>query len=176
MPPSVLRFNPGIALPPRAYLDTNLIVNARDRLSSKYRAASTCLAEMLRQGVELNVSALVFDELWWFYFRESYRLATGRTLTAKDYKLDPTIWQGSWPRIKQITGEIRAWGRFNEVPAPTKIVVEAAALMDMNPLAPRDAFHLAIALHHSIPSLVTGDSDFDNVQVPPGKSITIVKF
>lgn len=178
MPVTVLQFIPGIALPPRAYLDTNLLLYARDQQSAKYRSASTCLGEMIIQGIQLNVSALVFDELWWIYFRQSYKLATGRELTPQEYKRDPTIWQHSWPRIRRITDEILEWGGMNtlEAASPLDLVNEAAALMDLNPLAPRDAFHLAITLRHAIPSFVTADSDFDDIQLPTGRHLTVVKF
>lgn len=178
MPISVLRFVPGVTLPRRAYLDTNLLLHARDQLSYKYHSASTCLAELLRQGAELSSSPLVFDELWWSLFGASYRFATGRALTGQDYKRNATIWRDSWPRIRQITDEILRWDRLHilGVASSKDLVAEAATLMDTNPLSPRDAFHLAVVLHHEIPSFVTADMDFDNVQLPAGKALTIVRF
>ena len=83
MPVSVLRFRPGLVLPPRVYLDTNFLLDARDELSPKYQPASLCLRELLQQRAELNVSALVFDELWWGLFKLSYRLLTGQELTGR---------------------------------------------------------------------------------------------
>lgn len=178
MRPSILRFRPGVDLPGRAYLDTNLLIRARDQLSRKYAAASACLAELIRQDVELNVSALVFDELWWGLFKLSYRLLTGRELTAQEYQHHAEIWKTNWPVIRRISDEILGWGRVNvlESAGPVGLVRDAAALIDANPLAPRDAFHLAITLQHGIPSVVTADRAFDNVQLPEGRNLTIVKF
>ncbi len=103
MPISVLRFRPGLLIPPSAYLDTNLLLFARDQLSPKYRSASTCLAELIRGGAELYVSQLVFDEMWWQLFRASFRLAWNRELTGNDYKRDTSIWRDNWTRIRQIS-------------------------------------------------------------------------
>lgn len=176
MPPVIVRFRQGITLPQRAYLDTNFIIYARDRASVRYHSASGCLAELIRQGTELNVSALMFDELWWQYFKKSYNLATGKDLTPQEFKKDSTIWRTNWPRIRQITDEIRRWARVNELPYPVSLVGQAAVLIDTNPLAPRDAFHLALALHHAIPAFITADSDFDTVQLPQGANLSIIKI
>lgn len=58
----------------------------------------------------------------------------------------------------------------------TELIRDAVALIDANPLAPRDAFHLAITLRHRIPAFVTADSDFDRLQLPAGRNLTIVRF
>ena len=176
MPPTILPFATGVVLPPRAYLDTNFIVHARDNASRKYNAASNCLAELLRQGVQLNVSALMFDELWWAYLKKSFQLMTGTELTPARYKAQPGIVQTHWPAVQAVMGVIRGWGGLNELPTPVGMVALAEALMQTNSLLPRDAFHLALALHHGIESLVTADSDFDNVQIPVGTALTLVKI
>ena len=56
------------------------------------------------------------------------------------------------------------------------LVRAAGGLMDANALAPRDAFHLAFVMRYDIPALVTADRDFDAVQLPGGRNLTIVKF
>ena len=178
MPPTAVRFRPGLVVPRSVYLDTNLFLHARDRDSVKYQAASHCLTELIRQDAELYTSTLVFDELWWALLRTSYRIATGRTLTASIYKRDPEIWRQSWPRIRQITAEIIAWPRLHilDLRSGPTIVENAASLIDMSPLAPRDAFHLAIALSHDILSLVTADPDYDLVALPRDARLTVIRF
>ena len=57
----VVRFGSGLELSRRAYLDTNPLAYARDSDSYKYRSATTCLAELIAQRVDLNISALVLD-------------------------------------------------------------------------------------------------------------------
>ena len=141
---TILRFATGVALPARAYLDTNFIIAARDTAARKYDVASNCLAELLRQGVQLYVSGLVFDELWWAYLRISFRLVTGTELTPAVYKATPRIVQAHWPSVRAVMVAIRAWNGFNELPAPVGIVAQAEALMETNSLLPRDAFHLAL--------------------------------
>lgn len=178
MPLSVLKFRPGVTLPRRAYLDANLLLHARDERSPKFRSASNCLAELIDQRVELNVSALFFDELWWGLFKHSYRLLTGLTFTDQEYKHNVEIWRANWPTLRRITDEILGWGGLNvlESAGPANLVRDAAGLIDANPLGPRDAFHLAVALRHDIPSVVTADRDFDAVRLPEGRNLTIVKF
>lgn len=131
MPLTILKFAAGVILPPRAYLDTNLIIDARNSAARKYIAASTCLAELLRQGVQLNISALVFDELWWAYLRISFRLLTGMELTQAMYKANPRIVRDHWPTVRAVMVAIRAWNGVNELPTPVGIVAQAEALMSL---------------------------------------------
>ena len=179
VPVSILRFRPGLVVPDRVYLDTNVLLHARDQGSSRYRTASLCLRELIQQRVELSISALVVDELWWALFKLSYRLLTGQELTSQEYKHHVEIWRNNWPTVRRITDEILAWKGLTilDSTSATDLVREAAALIDMNPLGPRDAFHLALVLRHSIPGIVTADRDFDHVQqIPAGKHVTIVKL
>jgi hypothetical protein len=117
VPPSILRFRPGVTLPRRAYLDTNLFLHARDQESRKYWSARACLRALTAQNVELNVSALVFDELWWAQFRASYRLLTGHELTGREYKHHVAVWRDNWPVMRRITTELLAWERLKFVDA-----------------------------------------------------------
>lgn len=176
MPLTVLKFASGTPLLPRAYLDTNFVIYTRDAASTKYHAASACLAELLRQHVQLNVSALMFDELWWAYLRKSFQLLTGNDLTAAAYKSSPQIVRTHWPAVDAVMRAIQAWGGFTELPTPTGVVAVAEGLMQMNALLPRDAFHLAITLHHGIESFVTADSDFDTLILPPTTNLTLIKI
>jgi predicted nucleic acid-binding protein len=95
-----------MALPRRAYLDTNLFVHARNGESPRYHPARRCLQQLIFQEVKLNVSALVFDELWWARFRLSYRQLTGLRLTSDDYKNHIEVWRHHWPAVRQINAEI----------------------------------------------------------------------
>lgn len=177
MPVSVVRFRPGLVLPPRVYLDTNLLLDTRDEWSRKYQSASLCLRELLQQRVELNVSALVFDELWWGLFKLSYRSLTGQELTGREYKHNLEVWQHNWPTVRRITDEILDWGGINVLDSSSMdLVRNASGLIDINPLAPRDAFHLAFVMRYDIPALVTADRGFDAVQLPEGRNLIIVKF
>lgn len=176
MPLTILKFAAGAQLRPSAYLDTNFIIYARDAASSKYVSASACLAELLRQRVQLAVSALMFDELWWVYLRKSFQLLTGNDLNAATYKANPKIVRDHWPAVDTVMRAIQGWGGFTELPTPTGVVALAEQLMQTNTLLPRDAFHLAITLHHGIESFVTADSDFDNLTLPAAINLTLIKI
>lgn len=177
MAPSILRFRSGVTLPRQVYLDVNFLVDARDPLSSRYRSARECLRELILNGVEMTVSTLVFDELWWADFKRSYRLLTGNEMTAREYKANIEISKWNWPTIRRMTEEMLAWDGLNvvDVAPALEVTRDAMALIDRNPLAPRDAFHLALVLRHRIPGLVTSDSDFDRVELPDGTNLTIIK-
>lgn len=178
MVPSVVRFRNGLTLPARVYLDVNFLLHARNQSSSRYRTASACLRDLILQDVELNVSALVFDELWWALFKSSYHLLTGLELTGAEYKHNVDIWRANWPIVRRIADEILGWERLIvlESGPAAGIVRSAMDLMDRSPLAPRDAFHLALTLLHHIPALVTADSDFDRIDLPRGRELTIVRI
>ncbi|MBI2206784.1 MAG: type II toxin-antitoxin system VapC family toxin [Candidatus Rokubacteria bacterium] len=178
MPAPVIRFTSGTAFPSSVYLDTNLLLYARDVLSTKYRIASTCLAALIRQRSELNLSALVIDEFWWGLLRASHRALSGRELTAQEYKRDKSIWRETWPRIDEITTELLRWARVRLVTAASAsdLTAEARTLMRTNPLAPRDAFHLAMALQNNLRAFVTADADFEGLELPAGREIAIIKF
>lgn len=171
-----LRFNPRIQFPQRVYLDTNVLAHARDSESKQNRRAGTCLAELAAQGTELCVSPLVIDELWWALFRVSYRQAWGADLKADAYKRDPGIWRDHWSAVRRVSDEILAWDRLivlDEAPS-VPIAMVAADVMDRNHLSPRDAFHLAIVLHDEVPAFVTADSDFDGLELPPGRIMALI--
>jgi len=130
------------------------------------------------QGAGVCVSPLVIDELWWALFRVFYRQRWGRNFEGDEYKRDPGIWRDHWPAVHRISDEILTWDRLtvlDEAPGAT-IATFAVNLIDKNPLGPRDAFHLAIALHHGIPAFVIADSDFDAVQLPPGRKLAVIRI
>ncbi len=178
MVPSIVRFRAGLTLPARAYLDVNFLLHARDQSSPRYRTASACLRDRIVQDIELNVSALVFDELWWALFKSSYRLLTGFELTGAEYKHNLDIWRANWPIVRRIADEILGWRRLIvlETGPAVEIVRHAMDLIDRSPLAPRDAFHLALTLRHQIPTFITADSDFDRIDLPRGSELTIVRI
>lgn len=157
-----------------AYLDASFIIETRDNRGRKYGAASRCFADLVQQNVELKIAALAFDEVWCVYMRNSYRLRTGLSLSAAAYKADRGIWRDDWPAARVVTTAILAWDRLQHLESPADLAMQAFALMNTNPLAPRDAMHLALALHHRIPALVTVDGDFAGIDLPAGQAITIV--
>ena len=66
--------------------------------------------------------------------------------------------------------------RLLDVTAAQGLVREAMALIDGNALAPRDAFHLAMALREGLSGLVSADRDFTEVQLPEGRNLVVVRF
>jgi hypothetical protein len=58
-------FRPGLRFPSPVYLDTNLVMHSRDIASWKHTAARVCLGELTTQLIDVCVSSLMIDELWW---------------------------------------------------------------------------------------------------------------
>src|SRR6266571_8392630 len=173
-----MRFTQSTQFPDRVYLDANVLANARDVLSRKHLLASSCLTKLAAQRCRLCISPLVIDELWWALFRVSYRQTWGRELTADEYKKDAEIWRDHWPAIRRISGEILSWERVVvlEHAVAADIVRLATELISLNHLGPRDAFHLSVALNNAVPAFVTGDSDFDGVELPPDLNLILVRI
>ncbi len=174
---AVVRFNTTVrlALPPRIYLDTNVLVHARDRSATKYTAASHLLAEITQQGRQPCLSSLVFDEFWWIYLNALHKRGRGAPFDAQVYKRDASISQAYWPTIEQATRDILAWPNVQVLDSPANLPQQASHLMSTNHLAPRDAFHAALVLHHAIPCFATTDGDFDRLQIPAG-ALTILRL
>jgi len=176
MPLRTVAYSSDLHLPARVYLDTNVLLYARDRDSARYRQASSCLGELIRQGCQLHVSQLTFDELWWTLFRQSYRLETGEELTARTFRENRSVWQHSWPRIRSISEELLQWGRLSILEVSSTVLVrETIRIIDTNPLAPRDAFHLAIAVTNHVPGFVTADRDYEEVILPDADDLVVVR-
>ena len=150
-------------------------MHSRDIASWKHTAARVCLGELTTQHIDVCVSSLMIDELWWSLLKLSHRQMTGVELSPRLYKSDRSIWAYSWPRIREITREIFAWQRLTVVnPGPGPATIETAAgILDLNPLAPRDAMHLAIALQHGVGAFVTADRDFRRLRMP-ATQLTII--
>jgi predicted nucleic acid-binding protein len=150
-------------------------MHARDRAAQKYNAASYLLAEITQQGRQPCLSSLVFDEFWWIYLNALHRSARGAPFDAQMYKRDASISQAYWPTVEQATRDILAWPNVQVLDSPANLPQQAALLMTTNHLAPRDAFHVALALHHAVPYFATTDSDLDRLQIPVG-ALTILKL
>ena len=65
MPIHVVKYTSGITVNSPVYLDSNFLISCLITTRSKCIAAKLLLSELLDQLVEIYISTLVIDEVWW---------------------------------------------------------------------------------------------------------------
>lgn len=170
MPISVIQFHRGISLVNSIYLDSNVLIFARDRKSVKYRQASTILGELFSQNVQIYISDLVVDEFWYNLLGAWYKNDTGNALQPHLIKQDPSILPSYYRKFKINTTKIFKFPNLNIVPlnsiSTTRIQRALELLTSNNNLLPRDTFHLTLVNLYNIEGFITSDSDFDSINIP----------
>ena len=169
-------FTKGMIFPSSAYLDANFIISTLDVTQSRPVYAHEAFAELLSQGVEILLSSLVIDEVWWGLLCDlNEQVGRGR-LTSKKIRSDPKSLIGQHiAALERAWNAIRQWPQVRWVPdiwVPSDEQVEGAfQLMSKYNLGPRDSFHLYLAMQASAGCFITEDEDFDRLD---GTDIEIV--
>jgi len=172
LPISKVTFQKGIGITfvGSVYLDSNVLSYARDRKSQKYQEASTIIGELLAQQVNIFISDLVIDEVWWTLLRAWYKADTRNKLRADKIKKDPTILPRYYVGLIDNTNKIFNLPHLNILPfssLPKDRIIRALDLItSYNNLMPRDSFHLALVNLYNVEGFVTSDNDFDNLSIP----------
>ena len=175
---TIVNYTPGITFVNSVYLDTNILVSARDRKSQRYNSAALLLGDLFSNEVDLFITNLVIDEYIWALLRAYYRRDNRKELNQHIIKANPQVLlQYHWriaSGVKKILKFRRLTLASNLVPSK-EIVVKAVNLMRTQLLSPRDAFHLAFIMKLNIDGIVTSDGDFDNLNIRR-KNLTIYKY
>lgn len=170
MPINVVNFQQGLHFVNSVYLDSNVLGFARDRKSQKYHAARIIIGELLAQRINIFVSDLVIDEVWWTLLGSWYKADTQGKLTKEKIRNDPTILPKYYRRLKLNTTKILGLPNLIILPfrnLPRDRIIEALNFFTShNNLMPRDSFHLALAELYNIDGFITSDSDFNNLNIP----------
>ncbi|MBM3473402.1 MAG: type II toxin-antitoxin system VapC family toxin [Armatimonadetes bacterium] len=154
--------------PPRIFLDTNFIVNVVFQPGELHAPALTLLQRLLysaRLGdVQLYLSPLVLDEVWWKLAEVLYDEAHGPQASRRQR------WGRRKAALEEFGQEIRdttalllgqAWVTLVDVsPRDVDLALRYATHSEEPHLAPRDAFHLAVMKRLGIEAIVTNDPDF----------------
>lgn len=177
MPVTIVNYGSGIQFVNSVYLDSNLLVYARDRSSIKYRIASLVLADLFSSRTNLFITNLVIDECVWAFLRAYYRIDSGKELKASIIKKKPFIitkyhWRIA-SNVKKILNIPRLTIGSNLVPSEN-IIKKAINLMKTQLLMPRDAFHLAFIINLNLQGIVTSNGDFDNLNIR--KNLIVYKY
>jgi predicted nucleic acid-binding protein len=178
MPATIVDYSSGIQFVSSVYLDSNLLIYARDRGSIKYRIASLVLADLFSSRTNLFITNLVIDECAWAFLRAYYRIDnSGQILKPSIIKKNPYIiakyhWRIA-SNIKKILNLPRLTIGSNLVPSEN-IIKQAINLMKTQLLMPRDAFHLSFIINLNLQGVVTSNGDFDNLNLR--KNLIVYKY
>ena len=178
MPVTIVEYSPTTHFIDSVYIDTNLLINARNRASRDYSRAASLLGHLISQGTTLYVSSLVFDELWWVTLRIYYKHHTGNKLNQRILKNNPQIIGRYGDLVRRTMDKLLRIPNFRLIsynPNNIKFIQRVYNLFVSKQLAPRDSFHLGLTINSDIRGFATGDSDFDNLNLPD-YHLTIYKY
>jgi predicted nucleic acid-binding protein len=170
MPVEVTDYARGMAIASPVYLDANILISRFFRNHAKYVPAMNLLFELSAQQVEIYISTLVMDEVWWGLLGEWYHADTDTRITTRKIRSNPDVLSRYRSRFQAITSNLLNWQ--NIVFLPTSVIsakdtVERALdFLTRENIQPRDSFHLALATLSNAAGFVTSDSDFDNIALP----------
>jgi len=178
VPVNLVNFDQSTHYVNTVYADANFVWFIRDRLASKYTTAATILGNLIVQRIQIFISCLVIDELWYSLIRGWYRRFEGKRLSTQDIKTDPSILSRYSYHIGRNTLKVLKIPNLEILPrqqSPRGIIDQAMNIYASENLMPRDSFHLAYVMAHGIKGFITSDPDFDNLQLPT-YDLTIYKY
>jgi len=169
-----IQFTPGIVLPESLYLDSNILIAFFDKNHQSHLKASQLLLEAKTSNVNLYISSLVLDEVWYVLMRSWQRQELGINFNSKN-KAHLQLYGTC---IERITNDILNLLQANLLPLENQkssdIVQYALKLLVEEYLAPRDSYHLAYLITAGIQGFATIDSDFISIN-NPSINLSIIK-
>jgi len=167
MPSKVIHFPADRALLPTAvYLDANLLISWHLPQHQWYRPARELMAALSAKWANIYVSTLAIDEAWWRLLVRFYERDHGpRTWRSDLLQRNPTILQTYQPELRKFTLDLLSFRRLRVIDQTRSkdLVYQALDNIRDHSLAPRDAFHLALARAIGVPNIVTNDVLFQKV-------------
>lgn len=176
MPISVVPSDSSSLITAPAYVDANGLVAARFRSHEQYQCAGDVLLQAQERQVELLISALTLDEVWWGLLISWYAVDNGgRKLDKKKVRRRPEIIDEYCSRLRYATNAIMRLPNVVFVPHEHVDRVSRRALSALCnfQLCPRDSFHLAFAGSAGAQSFLTFDSDFARLDGARGMTLTV---
>ena len=149
-------------LPSKVYLDANFLFHCRIASGKFYKVANALLsAFMIKRGCTLNVSTLALDEVW----KKTPDVVAGRRVinNKHDWATNMPHFRSNLKSFIDFINRHKNSGKLNVIGVPANVTDDAHDIMVNTPIMPRDAFHVATALHHGIPDIVSRDKDLTNV-------------
>lgn len=133
------------------YLDSNVLISYLDAKAEFHQPAADLMLDLIHQGAKMMISPLVLDEVFYVVQHQlKMRLENESEL---------------WSILNQQLEVILGFADLEVVvtPATANFQRQALAAMKNYKLAPRDAYHLCTAQHHSATHIATFDHDFDPI-------------
>ena len=175
----VLTYATGMSIASPVYLDANFLIACRIRNHLKYNVARGLLLELFAQDIDIFISTLTIDEVWWGLLGEWYHADTGQVLSARKVKAQPQILSQYARRLSAVTNQYLAWENTTILPSSeinaVDTVKSALSYMTRHRVSPRDAFHLSLAKQSQAKGFITSDADFDALRIR-GLHLTIYKY
>ncbi len=181
MPIQTITYTKGtkISISSPVYLDANFTIACLFKKHAAYHDASNLLFELFAQSVEIYISTLMMDELWWGLLGEWYFADNRTKITSKKIKKNPGILSKYSPRFKRVTHKMQNWANTTFLPtnviSARDTVRQTLDFLTGQNISPRDSFHLALAILSKSAGFITRDSDFDNIALPVIR-LTIYKY
>lgn len=176
---TILRYSPNtLSFPPRVYPDTNFLISFYIPNHQWFKNATTLLAELTIQKVEIVLSLLTIDEALYQLLKLKYEDQNGKGSWIKNQPLktdtqvcarlhsELDLFIKSLWKIPNISLLDQARKSFD-------IVDDVLRNIASYSLGPRDAFHLSILMAEGLDMILTNDNDFDRVLNP---AIQVVHF
>jgi predicted nucleic acid-binding protein len=168
-------FTPGMALPNTLYVDSNILVAFFDRNHKYHIKASRLLLEAKASHIELYISSLVLDEVWYVLMRSWQKQELGINFDSK--KKEHIQLYGTC--IERITNDILNLLQAKLLPLasqkPSEIVQCALKFLRDEQIAPRDSYHLAYVITAGVQGLATIDGDFMLIH-NPSVNLSVIKL
>ena len=125
------------------YLDSNVFIFAVLSEDKKGEKAQEILTKVIQGKIEAYTSAITINEFTWVLLKEG---------KDKDRTIKESL-------------RLLEFANLHIIPLNEKIVQDSLELMkNLKNLKPRDAVHLASCFHKNIPTIVSDDSDFENIK------------
>jgi len=179
MPIQVVTYTSGTTIVSLVYFVLNLLFYSLFTKRVNFLKARNLLSELFAQQVEIFISILMVDEVWWGLLGEWYYADTTTRITTKKIKNNPSILSTYHHRFQGITSNMLSWANTTFLPTDTirarSTIQCALSFLTQESVRPRDSFHLALATLSNAAGFITSDSDFDNITLS-GKNLTIYKY
>jgi len=179
MPTQIVDYRQGITIVSPVYLDSNLLIYSLTPARPEHAIAKIILHELFRQQIEMYISTLAVDEIWWGLLGEKYFSETNQKLTSKKIKKNPNIIAQYSGWLQNIFSNVTNWPNTTFLPTPAigarDTIDLALGFLTQQNAQPRDSFHLALVSLSTAAGFITSDSDFDSISFP-GRHLTIYKF
>jgi len=168
-------------IPKDVYLDTNFVFSfvVKPSKSKKddyqlHRNAERLIKRLVAKKININISLLVLNEIWFILAGYFYDLANGKGAWESEANKG-SICKKFSSKLKIATEKLFKIPRLKLIPTKNheKIAKDALNNIKNYSLLPADALHISIAQSEKIPCIITNDKHFRQIHDP---NLIIITF